>query len=106
MRIAELCASSSAGANLTPFEACRIWTADAARLAFREDHVGTLSIGKRADLVVLSANPLTCRAEDLPHIQVEDTYVNGRRFAPRKMGWIRSTYEKIRGQVRQLAGKR
>lgn len=45
-------------AGLTPFEALRAGTADAARCMGAEKEWGTLAAGQRADLVLLSANPL------------------------------------------------
>ncbi|MEQ1892866.1 MAG: amidohydrolase family protein [Planctomycetota bacterium] len=50
-------------AGLTPFEALRAGTADAARCMDAADDWGTLAIGLRADLVLLDANPL----EDVRH---------------------------------------
>jgi hypothetical protein len=46
------------GAGLTPFEALRAGTADAARCMNAEEDWGTIAVGRRADLVLLSANPL------------------------------------------------
>jgi len=45
-------------AGLTPFEALRAGTADAARCMQDEDDWGTLAVGRRADLLLLGANPL------------------------------------------------
>jgi imidazolonepropionase-like amidohydrolase len=45
-------------AGLTPFEALRAGTADAARCMGAEDDWGTLAVGRRADLILLEANPL------------------------------------------------
>lgn len=47
------------GAGLTPYEALRAATADAARCMGAQDDWGTLAPGRRADLILLSANPLT-----------------------------------------------
>ncbi|MBL8767974.1 MAG: amidohydrolase family protein [Planctomycetes bacterium] len=46
------------GAGLTPYEALRAATADAARCMKAENDWGTIAVGRRADLVLLSANPL------------------------------------------------
>lgn len=45
-------------AGLTPFEALRAGTADAARCMGAEEDWGTLVPGRRADLILLEANPL------------------------------------------------
>lgn len=45
-------------AGLTPFEALRAGTADAARCMGAEEDWGTLAPGRRADLILLEANPL------------------------------------------------
>ncbi len=45
-------------AGLTPFDALRSATSDAARFLGVEDEIGTIAVGKRADLVLLGANPL------------------------------------------------
>jgi imidazolonepropionase-like amidohydrolase len=52
----ELAALVAAG--LTPYEAIRGATADAARFADREAEFGTIRVGARADLVVTDADPL------------------------------------------------
>lgn len=63
---------------LTPAEALRMYTRDAARLQFEEDEKGTLAPGKRADLVVLSANPLDVEADRIASLRVLRTVVGGR----------------------------
>lgn len=45
-------------AGLTPYEALRTGTAEAARFLDEEDEWGTIAAGKRADLVLLSDDPL------------------------------------------------
>jgi len=64
--------------RLTTYQALRLFTSDAARLAFEEQRKGTLEEGKQADLVVLSANPLEVRPEDLRQIRVLMTIHRGR----------------------------
>jgi predicted amidohydrolase YtcJ len=50
-------------------------TIDAAWQVFMEDEIGSIEPGKRADLVVLSENPLT--AEDIRGIKVDRTVIDG-----------------------------
>jgi imidazolonepropionase-like amidohydrolase len=56
LTIAELRALVEAG--LTPYDAMRGATIDAARFLGREQNLGTIAAGKRADLVLLRGNPL------------------------------------------------
>src|SRR5215510_13043595 len=46
-------------AGLTPFEALRAATANAAEFLNAADEFGTVAVGKRADLILINANPLT-----------------------------------------------
>ncbi|MGQ0605030.1 MAG: amidohydrolase family protein [Anaerolineales bacterium] len=59
-------------------QALSIMTLESAYALFREEEVGSLRPGKYADLIVLSDNPLTVKAEDLRRITVLATLVNGR----------------------------
>ena len=45
-------------AGLSPYDAIRAGTSDAARFLHRENEFGTVAMGRRADLLLLSANPL------------------------------------------------
>ena len=45
-------------AGLTPYEALRVATVNAARYLGADDDFGTVEVGKRANLVLLEANPL------------------------------------------------
>jgi hypothetical protein len=63
--------------RLTPAEALRGFTADAAWAAFMEDEVGRLAPGLHADFVLLDADPLTVAADRLPKIRVLSTWVDG-----------------------------
>lgn len=58
-------------------QAIRMFTADAARLAFQEGVKGTLETGKYADLVILSENPFAVKRERIKEIKVEATIRRG-----------------------------
>ena len=58
-------------------EALRLVTLSAARANFEENHKGTVSIGKAADFVVLSANPIKIPPERIRDITVEETIIGG-----------------------------
>ena len=55
--------------------ALRAVTIDAAWQVFMDDEIGSIEPGKRADLVVLSENPLT--AQDVRGIKVDRTVIDG-----------------------------
>jgi len=64
-------------AGLTPMEAIRAATSEAARYLGREKELGTVEPGKRADLVLLDADPLA----DLRHSRrIRAVVLNGRLF--------------------------
>ncbi|MBU1049243.1 amidohydrolase family protein [Candidatus Bipolaricaulota bacterium] len=62
---------------LTAWQGLRSMTAEAAFMLHREEEVGTLEVGKLADLVVLSADPLRTDVESLTDIDVLLTMVDG-----------------------------
>jgi predicted amidohydrolase YtcJ len=62
---------------LTAWQGLRMMTAEAAYTLHRETELGTLESGKLADLVVLSADPLSVPAERLTEIEVLLTMVAG-----------------------------
>ncbi|MAA87327.1 MAG: hypothetical protein CME39_06675 [Haliea sp.] len=64
--------------RITPFEALRAITADAAWQNFEEDRKGTLETGKLADLVILSEDPMTIDPMNIKDIQVLQTIKEGR----------------------------
>jgi len=63
---------------LAPAQALRLFTRDAAFIQFEETEKGTLAAGKRADLVVLSDNPLSVPAGRIASIRVLRTVCGGR----------------------------
>jgi predicted amidohydrolase YtcJ len=64
--------------KITAEEALRAYTSSAAYAAFEEKEKGTLSAGKLADFVVLSADPLSVKPEEIEHIKVEATVVGSK----------------------------
>jgi predicted amidohydrolase YtcJ len=64
--------------SLRPLEALRLFTRDAARLQFEEGEKGTLAPGKRADLAVLSDDPLAVDPDRIHEIRVLRTVAAGR----------------------------
>ncbi len=64
--------------RLTTYEALEAITRHAAYQYFEEDSKGTLVPGKLADLVILSANPLSMPTADLESLEVRETWSHGR----------------------------
>src|SRR5215467_13018404 len=62
---------------LSRADALRCATADGAYLTFDEDKKGSLQAGRFADLVVLSADPLTVPEDDIANITARMTMVGG-----------------------------
>jgi predicted amidohydrolase YtcJ len=63
--------------RLTPYEALKTLTSAGAYQHFEEASKGTLTVGKRADLVVLGANPLKVKPETIKSIRVVATIKDG-----------------------------
>jgi predicted amidohydrolase YtcJ len=63
--------------SLSAAQAVRAFTIDAAYAQFEEQVKGSLSVGKRADLVVLSANPVRLEPEQITEIRVRRTICGG-----------------------------
>jgi predicted amidohydrolase YtcJ len=63
---------------ITPDEALRSLTIDAAYGTFQEDVKGSIKVGKYADLVVLSQNPLTVPEQDINDTQILMTIIGGK----------------------------
>jgi len=63
--------------RMTPEEALRAFTIEAAYAAFQEDRSGTLTPGKWADITVLPVDPLRCKPEALLEAEVLATVVAG-----------------------------
>jgi hypothetical protein len=64
--------------RLTREEALRSYTVDAAYVAFLEDDLGSLAVGKLADLVVLSKDIMTVPDAEILTIEAVMTMVGGR----------------------------
>jgi hypothetical protein len=77
-------------AGFTAIEAIQIATANGAALLGESTRIGTISVGKRADLVVVEGNPLT-RIRDVERVQI--VFKDGVGYDPAKL------IESVRGVV-------
>jgi predicted amidohydrolase YtcJ len=64
--------------RMTAFEALQSYTTWAAYAGFEEKHGGRLQVGLRADLTVLSVDPLACAPQELLRAETRFTIVGGR----------------------------
>jgi len=71
------------GQSITAPEAIRMFTLDAAYAQFEEDVKGSITEGKRADLIVLSKNPAATPADEIGEIVVERVFVGGEEVISR-----------------------
>ena len=70
--------------RISPLEALEAITIDGARLYGEASNKGSIEVGKLADLVVLSANPLTAPPATIETIRVEETIKDGKTVWARK----------------------
>jgi hypothetical protein len=69
--------------RVTVEQALAAYTRGGAYVAFRDDRVGTLEVGKKADLAVLSQDPFAVAPETLGKTRVLETWVGGKRVYER-----------------------
>ncbi|MEM7359951.1 MAG: amidohydrolase [Pseudomonadota bacterium] len=62
--------------QISAMQALRATTIDAAWQIFREDEIGSIEVGKLADLVILDGNPLGAK-DKIRDIQVDQTFIGG-----------------------------
>lgn len=60
-------------------QAIRLYTIQNAFLTFEEKHKGSLEANKLADFIVLDRDILTCALDQVKAIQVQETYLGGKR---------------------------
>lgn len=70
--------------RLNPLEALKAITIRGAYQYFEEDSKGSIEVGKLADLVVLSADPMTVPIDDIKDIEVLETIKEGQSIFKRK----------------------
>jgi predicted amidohydrolase YtcJ len=73
---------SNPAERISAFEAMKLYTINAARIAFQEDDRGSLEVGKLGDLVVLAENPFEVDQRRIKEIKVEMTVIGGNILYP------------------------
>ncbi|WP_350302504.1 amidohydrolase family protein [Peribacillus frigoritolerans] len=63
---------------ITLSEALKAYTAGSAYGAFRDEELGTLEVGKLADIIVLERNLFEVPTEEIPNTKVQLTIVDGK----------------------------
>jgi predicted amidohydrolase YtcJ len=71
---------------ITPLEALMMRTYTPAYMSFDEKDRGSLTVGKIADFVVLSDNPLTVPVDQLSDIKVKTLYLQGSEYKTKLRG--------------------
>jgi predicted amidohydrolase YtcJ len=64
--------------DITREQAIRLYTINNAYLTFEEDRKGSVEPGKLADLIILDRDILRCPVDEIPEIEVEETFLGGR----------------------------
>ena len=70
--------------SLTRKQALQFYTRNNAYLIFQEDNLGSLEMGKLADMAILDRDLLTCDEHDIVKTQVLATYLGGKLIYERK----------------------
>ena len=69
--------------NLSREQAIRLYTINNAFITFEETRKGSLEPGKFADFIVIDRDILSCPVDEVKDIQVEETWLGGRRVYAR-----------------------
>ena len=64
--------------RILPIEALKLYTINAAYQQFDEDRLGSIEVGKLADMLVLGEDLLTVPAETIKDIPIDTTIIDGR----------------------------
>ena len=87
--------------KLSTFDAFKTITINPAWQFFEENNIGSIEIGKFADLVILSDNPLIMDPENFDKIIIEETWLSGNKVNPTMYNWtnfkllVQSVWEMI-----------
>ena len=81
--------------SLTPQEALRMCTYNGAWVTFDEEEHGSLEVGKRADMVILSDNPYTMGAAHLGELKVQELLLGGKPYEQQRQGFMAAVLKGI-----------
>ena len=88
--------------SVTVEQALKIHTLWAAKTAFDENDLGSLTPGKLANFTLLAQNPLTMPVENLRDNHVLGLYLRGRKAGPQRCGLVglvcRSLWNRLAGR--------
>ena len=73
--------------RISAYDALKAITINAAWQLFEEQNRGSITIGKSADLVILSHNPLETKNEEIKNINVISTWIDGRQVNHSAYTW-------------------
>lgn len=85
--------------RISCLDALRTVTNWAAKLSFDEDETGTLTVGKRADFVVLDQHLLDIPVEKIGDTSVQKLYLSGEPYSGQKEGAMRLLGRCIKNRV-------
>jgi len=63
--------------KVLPLDALRMYTQNASKITFEEKIKGSITVGKLADMVVLSGDPTQLPAHEIKDVRVKMTILNG-----------------------------
>jgi predicted amidohydrolase YtcJ len=70
--------------KITPYQGLKALTINGAYEYFEENSKGSLKVGKLADLVIISKNPLKVDVNEIKNIQVVETIKEGKTVFAKK----------------------
>jgi imidazolonepropionase-like amidohydrolase len=77
-------------AGFTPLEAIKIYTLNGAQFLGEADHIGSLAVGKQADIMIVKGDP-SSKIEDIENVEV--VFKDG-------VGWdTKKIVDSVKGQV-------
>ena len=73
--------------RISAYDALKAITINAAWQLFEEQNRGSITIGKSADLVILSQNPLETKNKEIKNINVISTWIDGKQVSHSPYTW-------------------
>ena len=89
------CNHSVPSQSLTPRQALRMCTYNGAWVTFDQDEWGSLEVGKRADMAILSGNPYTAGPQNIGSLEVEGLLLGGVPYEKQRQGFLSAVLKGI-----------